>query len=65
MRYPVNALTTETFLRARFYQQKYVLSHWDSLILASAEGLGCQRLYSEDLNAGQRYEKIEVVNPFA
>ncbi len=65
LRYPVHALTTETFLRARYYQQKFKLSHWDSLILASAESAGCRRLYSEDLNPGQRYRQVEVVNPFA
>lgn len=65
LRYPVHPLTVETFLRARFYQQKYNLSHWDSLILAAAERAECGRLYSEDLNPGQRYEAIEVVNPFA
>lgn len=65
LRYPVHSLTVKTFLRARLYQQKYSLSHWDSLILASAESADCQRLYSEDLNPNQRYEKTEVVNPFA
>ena len=65
LRYPVHAMTTAAFLRARYYQKKFTLSHWDCLILASAEGAGCQRLYSEDLNAGQIYEGIEVVNPFA
>tara|TARA_R100000027_G_scaffold26772_2_gene19430 strand:- start:6767 stop:7201 length:435 start_codon:yes stop_codon:yes gene_type:complete len=65
LRFPVHALSTQTFLRARYYQQKFTLSHWDSLILASAEGAGCQRVYSEDLNVGQSYEGIEVVNPFA
>ena len=64
LRYPVHAITPETFLRARYYQQKYSLSHWDGLILASAEGANCQRLYSEDLNPGQFYDRIEVINPF-
>lgn len=65
LRFPVHPLTVETFLRARFFQQKYGLSHWDSLILASTASAECRRLYSEDLNPGQSYEGIEVVNPFA
>lgn len=64
LHYPVHSLTVTIYLRARFFQQKYGLSHWDSLILASAEHAGCRRLYSEDLNRGQRYEGIEVINPF-
>jgi len=26
---------------------------------------GCDRLYSEDLNAGQRFGDLVIVNPFA
>ena len=34
------------------------------MILRSAKELGCQILYSEDLNAGQDYAGVEVRNPF-
>ncbi|MBN2234432.1 MAG: PIN domain-containing protein [Opitutales bacterium] len=64
LHYPVHSLTVTIYLRARSFQQKYGLSHWDCLILASAENAACQRLYSEDLNRDQRYEGIEVINPF-
>jgi predicted nucleic acid-binding protein len=40
------------------------ISFWDAMILTSARRLGCQTLWSEDLNAGQNYEGIEVRNPF-
>ena len=39
-------------------------SFWDAMILRSAKELGCQILHSEDLNAGQEYEGVEVRNPF-
>ena len=26
--------------------------------------LGCTKLYSEDLNHGQTYESVHVINPF-
>jgi predicted nucleic acid-binding protein len=32
--------------------------------VAAAERLGCATLYSEDLNDGQRFETVQVVNPF-
>jgi predicted nucleic acid-binding protein len=35
------------------------------MIVQSASQLGCELLYSEDLNAGQRYDGVLVVNPFA
>ena len=34
------------------------------MILRSAKELGCQILHSEDLNAGQEYEGVEVSHPF-
>ena len=45
--------------------QRYAISYWDAAILAAAEALGAQTVYSEDLNDGQRYGRLRVVNPFA
>jgi predicted nucleic acid-binding protein len=45
-------------------QQKAQLSFWDSLIVQAAVQSGCDRLYSEDMNAGQRFGSVTVVNPF-
>jgi len=39
-------------------------SFWDSAIVAAALALGCERLYTEDLNHGQVVEGITIVNPF-
>jgi predicted nucleic acid-binding protein len=39
------------------------ISFWDAMILTSARTLGCRTLYSEDLNAGQTYDGVRVVNP--
>jgi len=44
---------------------RYGLSWWDSLIVAAAVALNCDEILSEDLSAGQVYEGIPVVNPFA
>lgn len=40
------------------------VTHWDALILASADEQGCRWLLSEDFQAGRRYGNIEVINPF-
>ena len=45
-------------------QQLYQISYWDAQIVAAAESAGCAVLYSEDLNAGQKYSSVQVVNPF-
>jgi predicted nucleic acid-binding protein len=34
------------------------------MILAAAERAGCQRIWSEDMNAGQSYFGVKVKNPF-
>jgi predicted nucleic acid-binding protein len=41
------------------------LSYWDAAILAAASQMGCQTLYSEDLNDGQTYDGVTVINPFS
>jgi predicted nucleic acid-binding protein len=40
------------------------VSFWDSLIIAAAEKAKCEYIFSEDLNPGQTYRGILVVNPF-
>lgn len=45
--------------------ERMSVSFWDAMILTSARSLGCQVLYSEDLGAGQSYDGVVVVNPFA
>jgi predicted nucleic acid-binding protein len=45
-------------------QDRYQLSHWDALIVAAAKAASCRYLLTEDLQAGQSLEGIEIVNPF-
>ncbi len=40
------------------------ISFWDAMIVRSASQLGCDVLYSEDLNPGQDYGAVRVRNPF-
>lgn len=37
---------------------------WDAAIVAAAHVLGTGILYAEDLNHGQMYDGVRVVNPF-
>lgn len=45
-------------------QQKTRLSFWDAMVVQAAIDGGCDTLYSEDMNAGQRFGPLVVVNPF-
>ena len=40
------------------------ISYWDGAILAAAERLGAEIVYTEDLSHGQPYGPVRVVNPF-
>ncbi len=52
-------------LNAIDIQQRYQLSFWDAMVIQSAMQLSCEVLWSEDLNAGQLYAGIKLINPFA
>lgn len=62
--YPVLPVTEAVFWSALAIRKRYQISYWDSAIIAAAIELRCDTLYSEDLNHGQVYEGLKVVNPF-
>ena len=45
-------------------QARYAFGFYDSLIIAAALSAGCTRLYSEDLQHGQRIEGLAIEDPF-
>ncbi|HXE08339.1 MAG TPA: PIN domain-containing protein [Acidobacteriaceae bacterium] len=45
-------------------ERRYLLSWYDSLIVAAAQYAGCSVLYSEDLQHGQQFGTVKVTNPF-
>ncbi len=62
--FPVQDMTLDIFRAGVALSQRYQLSYWDGAILAAAEALGCDILYTEDLTHGQDYGGVVVVNPF-
>ena len=61
---PVLPITHELVLLSVTLRRRLALSHWDACIIAAAQELGCNTLYSEDLNHGQDYDGVKVINPF-
>jgi predicted nucleic acid-binding protein len=53
------------YQRALDVQGRYRYGFYDALIIAGALEGGCTRLYSEDLQHGQRIEGLTIQNPFA
>jgi predicted nucleic acid-binding protein len=54
----------DVVLRAVQARAQYGVNFYDGMILAAAERGGCQKIWSEDLNAGQQYFGCVVENPF-
>jgi predicted nucleic acid-binding protein len=50
--------------RAVEARARYGLHLYDGMIVAAAERAGCARIWSEDLNSGQKYFGIVVESPF-
>ena len=58
---PITAAVVEDAWRI---QDRFQLSWWDALIVATAAAGGCRYLLTEDLQEGQRFGDLLVVNPF-
>jgi predicted nucleic acid-binding protein len=43
---------------------RWQINYWDAALLVAAENLGAGILYTEDLNNGQLYGSVRVINPF-
>jgi predicted nucleic acid-binding protein len=54
----------DDLLQAIDLQQRHQLAFWDAMIVQSARSLDCKLLLSEDLNHGQIYGTMTVINPF-
>jgi predicted nucleic acid-binding protein len=44
--------------------ESHKVSYWDALIIGAAQTAECSVLYTEDLNNGQQFGSLRVVNPF-
>jgi predicted nucleic acid-binding protein len=60
----LHAPVANDLLQAMDLQQSYQLAFWDALVVQSAVSIGCKQLLSEDLNHGQVYGNVQVINPF-
>lgn len=58
---PVNMSILE---RAWLLQARNSISWWDALIVAAAQSSECAILLTEDLQHGQVFDSVRVINPF-
>jgi len=63
-RFPLQEQTSSLMHSAFATRSRYGLSYWDAAIVEAARMLGCQHLITEDLQHGQDFGGVRVVNPF-
>ena len=63
-RWIVHSPRADDVVHAVDLSTKLRISFWDAMIIQSARCLGCQLLWTEDLNDGQSYAGVTVKNPF-
>lgn len=65
MRFPIQEISMAVALLAMATAQQYQIPYWDAAIIEAARVMKCEVVLSEDLNDGQDYGGVRVVNPFA
>jgi predicted nucleic acid-binding protein len=63
-RYPVASVDAALVRRGVFFANRFQIDYFDAALIAAAERLDAPILYTEDLNHGQIYGSVQVVNPF-
>jgi predicted nucleic acid-binding protein len=64
-KYPIINIDQDILIVASNLRQRYALSFWDSLLVASALQIQVPILYSEDLQHEQVFEgQVKIINPF-
>ena len=63
-RLPVVGTDADLVRRAITTSRRWQLAVWDALIVEAARSSGCDRILTEDLQAGGDFDGVTVVNPF-
>jgi predicted nucleic acid-binding protein len=64
LRFPVKEIDAALMQAAMRTAKRFRISYWDAAIIEAARALECETLLSEDLNHGQDYDGVRVVDPF-
>ncbi len=63
-RFRIQDMTMPILQSALRIRDAHRISFWDSAVVAAASALGCDRIYTEDLNHGQMIHGLTIINPF-
>ncbi len=62
--FPCIHMTRDLVFAAIDHAMRYLINYYDAAIIAAAEQAGAEVVYTEDLNHGQHYGRVQVLNPF-
>ena len=62
--FPCLAIDNALVKIAAEISERHQISYWDGAIIAAAEVMGAETLYTEDLNHGHQYGAVQVRDPF-
>jgi len=63
-RFPILDITQPLVLAAIATSVRWRVNYWDAAIIEAARASGCDALLTEDLQHGQDFAGVRVVNPF-
>jgi predicted nucleic acid-binding protein len=63
-RFPIQELTLPVVRAAVGCVRQWRIGYWDAAIVEAARELGCDTILSEDLQHGQDFGGLRVLNPF-
>jgi predicted nucleic acid-binding protein len=64
LEFPCVPGTEDLYRQAVRLAARFGVHPYDAAVLAAADELGARTVYSEDMNDGQNYDRVKVVNPF-
>ena len=64
LRFHVQDVTAGIVMAALATHARWQLSYWDAAIIEAARACGCDTVLSEDMQHGQHFDGVQVINPF-
>jgi predicted nucleic acid-binding protein len=63
-RFRVQSINMRILASALLIKGEHGFSYWDSAIIAAAQALGCEDLFSEDMAHGRQVGGVTITDPF-
>jgi predicted nucleic acid-binding protein len=62
--WPIYQVAPTDIVKASELEEKSGYTFWDSLVITAAQNTNAEILYSEDMQDGQQFGGLKIINPF-